>query len=185
MNVGQIMETNLGWAAKTLGFDVVTPVFDSAHNSVIEDTLEEAGLPRDGKTVLYDGRTGEPMNEKVTVGLMYVMKLAHQVEDKIHARSTGPYAMVTQQPLGGKAQNGGQRLGEMEVWALEAYGAAHCLQEMLTIKSDDVEGRNRAYSSIVQGKAIPPSSTPEAFSVLLNEMRSLALDVELVTEEEN
>ncbi len=185
MNVGQIMETNLGWAASVLGFDAVTPVFDSAHNSVIENTLEEAGLPRDGKTVLYDGRTGEPMAENVTVGLMYVMKLAHQVEDKIHARSTGPYAMVTQQPLGGKAQNGGQRLGEMEVWALEAYGAAHCLQEMLTIKSDDVEGRNRAYSSIVQGKAIPPSSTPEAFSVLLNEMRSLALDVELVTEEEN
>ena len=185
MNVGQIMEANLGWAAETIGFDALTPVFDSADNSTLEDTLEEAGLPRDGKTVLYDGRSGEPMAERVTVGFMYMMKLAHQVEDKIHARSTGPYAMVTQQPLGGKAQNGGQRLGEMEVWALEAYGAAHCLQEMLTIKSDDVEGRNRAYSSIVQGKAIPPSSTPESFNVLLNEMRSLALDVELVTEEEN
>ncbi|MBD3368940.1 DNA-directed RNA polymerase subunit beta [Candidatus Fermentibacteria bacterium] len=184
MNVGQIMETNLGWAAHQLGFTAVTPVFNSASNEQIEDALEESGLPRDGKSVLYDGRTGEPFDELVTVGFMYMLKLAHQVEDKIHARSTGPYAMVTQQPLGGKAQNGGQRLGEMEVWALEAYGAAYTLREMLTIKSDDVEGRSRAYSAMVNGENIPEPSTPESFNVLLNEMRSLALDVELVSEEE-
>jgi DNA-directed RNA polymerase subunit beta len=184
MNVGQIMETNLGWAAKKLGFTAITPVFNSASNEQIEDALEEADLPRDGKSVLFDGRTGEPLDERVTVGYMYMLKLAHQVEDKIHARSTGPYAMVTQQPLGGKAQNGGQRLGEMEVWALEAYGAAYTLREMLTIKSDDVEGRSRAYSAMVNGENIPEPSTPESFNVLLNEMRSLALDVELVSEEE-
>ncbi|MBD3278468.1 MAG: DNA-directed RNA polymerase subunit beta, partial [Candidatus Aegiribacteria sp.] len=184
MNVGQIMETNLGWAAKRLGYDVVTPVFDSASNTQIEDALEESGFDRDGKTVLYDGRTGEPLDQRVTVGCMYMMKLAHQVEDKLHARATGPYAMVTQQPLGGKAQNGGQRLGEMEVWALEAYGAAHCLKEMLTVKSDDVDGRARAYSAMVNGENIPQSLTPESFNVLQNEMRSLALDVELLPEEE-
>ena len=184
MNIGQIMETNLGWAAKKMGYDVQTPVFDSAENSEIEDALEEAGFDRDGKTVLYDGRTGEPFDQRVTVGCMYMLKLAHQVEDKLHARATGPYAMVTQQPLGGKAQNGGQRLGEMEVWALEAYGAAHCLKEMLTIKSDDVDGRARAYSAMVNGENIPQSLTPESFNVLQNEMRSLALDVELLPENE-
>ena len=133
--------------------------------------------------MLYDGRTGEPFDQRVTVGCMYMMKLAHQVEDKLHARATGPYAMVTQQPLGGKAQNGGQRLGEMEVWALEAYGAAYCLREMLTIKSDDVDGRARAYSAMVNGENIPHSLTPESFNVLQNEMRSLALDVELLPDE--
>jgi DNA-directed RNA polymerase subunit beta len=184
MNVGQIMETNIGWAADKLGIDVITPVFDSATNDQIRALLKEAGLPEDGKTVLYDGRTGESFDHKVTVGWMYMLKLAHQVEDKLHARSTGPYAMVTQQPLGGKAQNGGQRLGEMEVWALEAYGAAFALQEMLTVKSDDVEGRSRAYSSIVNSGSIPPPGTPESFNVLLNEMRSLALEIELVSEEE-
>ena len=183
MNVGQIMETNIGWAAKRMGYDVITPVFDSATNIEIEDALEEAGLNRDGKTALFDGRTGDPFDQRVTVGNMYMMKLAHQVEDKLHARATGPYAMVTQQPLGGKAQNGGQRLGEMEVWALEAYGAAHCLKEMLTIKSDDVDGRARAYSAMVNGENIPQSLTPESFNVLQNEMRSLALDVELLPAE--
>ncbi len=184
MNVGQIMETNIGWAADKLGIDVITPVFDSATNDQIRELLKEAGLSVDGKTTLYDGRTGNPFDQKVTVGRMYMLKLAHQVEDKLHARSTGPYAMVTQQPLGGKAQNGGQRLGEMEVWALEAYGAAYALQEMLTVKSDDVEGRSRAYSAIVNGGSIPPPGTPESFNVLLNEMRSLALEIELVSEEE-
>ncbi|MCK4807456.1 MAG: DNA-directed RNA polymerase subunit beta, partial [Candidatus Aegiribacteria sp.] len=183
MNVGQIMETNIGWAAKKIGYDVITPVFDSATNIEIEDVLEEAGFHRDGKTELYDGRTGDPFDQRVTVGNMYMMKLAHQVEDKLHARATGPYAMVTQQPLGGKAQNGGQRLGEMEVWALEAYGAAYCLREMLTIKSDDVDGRARAYSAMVNGENIPQSLTPESFNVLQNEMRSLALDVELLPDE--
>ncbi|MBN1435431.1 DNA-directed RNA polymerase subunit beta [Candidatus Fermentibacterales bacterium] len=184
MNVGQIMETNLGWAAREAGFDAVTPVFDSATPEQIKSALAEAGLPEDGKSVLYDGRTGEPLHNRVTVGYMYMMKLAHQVEDKIHARSTGPYALVTQQPLGGKAQNGGQRLGEMEVWALEAYGAAHTLREMLTVKSDDIEGRSRAYSAIVNGATVPEPCTPESFNVLMNEMRSLALDVERVAEEE-
>jgi DNA-directed RNA polymerase subunit beta len=184
MNVGQIMETNLGWVASALGFDAVTPVFDSATNDQIRAGLREAHLSEDGKTVLSDGRTGEPMDQPVTVGMMYMMKLAHQVEDKMHARSTGPYAMVTQQPLGGKAQKGGQRLGEMEVWALEAYGAAFTLREMLTIKSDDAEGRSKAYSAIVNNENIPDPGVPESFNVLLNEMRSLALDVELVTEEE-
>ena len=185
MNVGQIMETNLGWAAKEMGFNALTPVFNSASNDEVRQALAEAGLPEDGKTVLYDGLTGEAVDERVTVGYMYMLKLAHQVEDKIHSRSTGPYAMVTQQPLGGKAQNGGQRLGEMEVWALEAYGAAHTLREMLTVKSDDTEGRSRAYSAMVNGENIGLPTTPESFNVLLNEMRSLALDVELVTEEEN
>jgi DNA-directed RNA polymerase subunit beta len=184
MNVGQIMETNLGMAAAELGVNTITPVFDSVGNEAIGDLLEEAGRSRDGKTVLYDGRTGEPFDQRVTVGRMYMLKLAHQVEDKIHARSTGPYAMVTQQPLGGKAQNGGQRLGEMEVWALEAYGASHCLQEMLTIKSDDVDGRTEAYKAIVHGRNVETRGTPEAFNVLLSEMRSLALDVELDMTEE-
>ncbi len=179
MNVGQIMETNLGMAAADLGINAITPVFDSIGTEKISDLLEEAGHDRDGKTVLYDGRTGVPFDQRVTVGRMYMLKLAHQVEDKIHARSTGPYAMVTQQPLGGKAQNGGQRLGEMEVWALEAYGASHCLQEMLTIKSDDVDGRTEAYKAIVHGRNVETRGTPEAFNVLLSEMRSLALDVEL------
>ncbi len=184
MNVGQIMETNLGMAAAELGINTITPVFDSVKNETIGDLLVEAGLDRDGKTVLYDGRTGDPFDQRVTVGRMYMLKLAHQVEDKIHARSTGPYAMVTQQPLGGKAQNGGQRLGEMEVWALEAYGASHCLQEMLTIKSDDVDGRTEAYKAIVHGRNVETRGTPEAFNVLLSEMRSLALDVELDMTEE-
>ncbi len=184
MNVGQIMETNLGMAAGKVGYDVETPVFDSATNEQIGDALKEAGLDTDGKTVLYDGKTGDAFDQRVTVGIMYMMKLNHQVDDKIHARSTGPYAMVTQQPLGGKAQNGGQRLGEMEVWALEAYGAANCLKEMLTIKSDDIDGRDRAFSAMVNNKPIPTSLIPESFNVLRNEMRSLALDVELIREEE-
>ena len=180
MNVGQILETHLGWAAKALGLWVASPVFDGATEEEITALLAEAGLPTTGKTQLYDGRTGKPFHQQVTVGQIYMLKLAHLVDDKMHARSIGPYSLVTQQPLGGKAQFGGQRFGEMEVWALEAYGAAHTLQEMLTVKSDDVEGRNRIYEAIVKGENFLEPGTPESFNVLVKELQSLALDVELV-----
>src|SRR5687767_7879399 len=180
MNVGQILETHLGWAARALGLWVASPVFDGATEDEIKGHLAQAGLPNSGKTVLNDGRTGKPFHQEVTVGQIYMLKLAHLVDDKMHARSIGPYSLVTQQPLGGKAQFGGQRFGEMEVWALEAYGAAHTLQEMLTVKSDDVEGRNRIYEAIVKGENFLEPGTPESFNVLVKELQSLALDVELV-----
>ncbi|MHB1626837.1 MAG: DNA-directed RNA polymerase subunit beta [Bacilli bacterium] len=184
MNIGQVLETHLGMAAAALGIRVATPVFDGAHESDVFDALEEAGLPRDGKTVLYDGRTGEPFDGRVTVGYVYMLKLAHLVDDKIHARSTGPYSLVTQQPLGGKAQFGGQRFGEMEVWALEAYGAAYTLQEILTVKSDDVVGRVKTYEAIVKGENVPEPGVPESFKVLIKELQSLGLDVKILTEDE-
>ncbi len=180
MNVGQILETHLGWAARALGLWVASPVFDGATEEEIKDYLRQAKFPTSGKTALYDGRTGKPFHQEVTVGQIYMMKLAHLVDDKMHARSIGPYSLVTQQPLGGKAQFGGQRFGEMEVWALEAYGAAHTLQEMLTVKSDDVEGRNRIYEAIVKGENFLEPGTPESFNVLVKELQSLALDVELI-----
>ncbi|MCU0611692.1 MAG: DNA-directed RNA polymerase subunit beta [Candidatus Eisenbacteria bacterium] len=179
MNVGQILETHLGWAAHELGERVASPVFTGATLQEVEDELQRAGLPTDGKTVLYDGRSGEPFHERITVGYLYMMKLSHLVDDKIHARSIGPYSLVTQQPLGGKAQFGGQRFGEMEVWALEAYGAAYTLQELLTVKSDDVVGRSRVYESIVKGENPAEPGIPESFNVLVKEMQSLCLDVEL------
>jgi DNA-directed RNA polymerase subunit beta len=233
MNVGQILETHLGWAAKGLGwkieeflqkhFDpkllrrkikeiyssrevneyleqatddeiielarklgdgifVSVPVFDGVSEEEIKDLLKKAGLPTTGQTILYDGRTGEPFHQKVTVGYMYLLKLHHLVDDKIHARSIGPYSLVTQQPLGGKAQFGGQRLGEMEVWALEAYGAAHSLQEFLTVKSDDVAGRTRVYEAIVKGEHTLEPGLPESFNVLVKELQSLCLDTELIEE---
>lgn len=184
MNIGQILETHLGWAAAALGIKVATPVFDGAHEEDIVSLLDKAGLPTSGKTTLYDGRTGEPFENEVTVGYIYMLKLTHLVDDKIHARSTGPYSLVTQQPLGGKAQFGGQRFGEMEVWALEAYGAAHTLQEMLTVKSDDVIGRVRTYEAIVKGENIPEPGVPESFRVLIKEMQSLGLDVRVFSESE-
>ncbi len=180
MNVGQILETHLGWAARALGLWIASPVFDGATEEEIKEHLRQAELPNSGKTLLYDGRTGKPFHQEVTVGQIYMMKLAHLVDDKMHARSIGPYSLVTQQPLGGKAQFGGQRFGEMEVWALEAYGAAHTLQEMLTVKSDDVEGRNRIYEAIVKGENFLEPGTPESFNVLVKELQSLALDVELI-----
>jgi DNA-directed RNA polymerase subunit beta len=179
MNIGQILETHLGWAARELGTTVATPVFAGATVDEIKACLREANLPEDGKTVLYDGRTGEAFDQRVTVGYIYMMKLSHLVDDKIHARSIGPYSLVTQQPLGGKAQFGGQRFGEMEVWALEAYGAAYTLQELLTVKSDDVSGRSRIYEAIVKGENPPEPSTPESFNVLVKELQSLCLDVQL------
>ncbi|MFH0872575.1 MAG: DNA-directed RNA polymerase subunit beta [bacterium] len=182
MNVGQILEAHLGWAAATLGKRVASPVFDGAKEQEIKAWLKKAGLPSNGKTLLYDGRTGRPFHQEVTVGYISLMKLAHLVDDKIHARSIGPYSLVTQQPLGGKAQFGGQRFGEMEVWALEAYGAAYCLQEMLTVKSDDIAGRTKMYESIVKGEGNLEPGTPESFNVLLKELQSLALDVELQKE---
>ena len=177
MNIGQVLEVHLGYAAAALGFKVMTPVFDGAHEGDIQDLLEQAGKRRDGKTVLYDGRTGEAFDNPVTVGYMYFLKLHHLVDDKIHARSTGPYSLVTQQPLGGKAQFGGQRFGEMEVWALEAYGAAYTLQEILTVKSDDVVGRVKTYEAIVKGQDVPKPGIPESFRVLIKELQSLGLDV--------
>jgi DNA-directed RNA polymerase subunit beta len=182
MNIGQVMETHLGWAAKTLGIKVATPVFDGARYEDIQEMLRQAGLPEDGKTILYDGRTGEAFDNRVTVGINYMLKLAHLVDDKIHARSTGPYSLVTQQPLGGKAQFGGQRFGEMEVWALEAYGAAYTLQELLTVKSDDVVGRVKTYEAIVKGENVPEPGVPESFKVLVKELQSLGLDVKILTE---
>jgi DNA-directed RNA polymerase subunit beta len=183
MNVGQILETHLGWAARALGLWVASPVFDGATEQEIKEHLGQAGLPHSGKTALCDGRTGKQFHQEVTVGQIYMLKLAHLVDDKMHARSIGPYSLVTQQPLGGKAQFGGQRFGEMEVWALEAYGAAHTLQEMLTVKSDDVEGRNRIYEAIVKGENFLEPGTPESFNVLVKELQSLALDVELITKD--
>ncbi len=182
MNVGQILETHVGWAAKALGLTVDSPVFDGPSEKQIKDLLKKAGLPESGKTALYDGRTGKPFHQPVTAGYLYLMKLAHLVEDKIHARSIGPYSLVTQQPLGGKAQFGGQRFGEMEVWALEAYGAAHTLQEVLTVKSDDVVGRTKMYESIVKGDCILEPGLPESFNVLVKELQSLCLDVDLATD---
>lgn len=180
MNIGQVLETHLGRAAKALGIRIATPVFDGATEDDIFETLEKAGLSSDGKTMLYDGRTGDPFDSKITVGYMYVLKLHHLVDDKIHARSTGPYSLVTQQPLGGKAQFGGQRFGEMEVWALEAYGASYTLQEILTVKSDDVVGRVKTYEAIVKGENIPEPGIPESFKVLIKEMQSLGLDVRVL-----
>lgn len=182
MNIGQVLECHLGRAAKALGIYVATPVFDGATEFDIIDTLKEAGLPGDGKTVLYDGRTGEPFDNPVTVGYTYMLKLHHLVDDKIHARSTGPYSLVTQQPLGGKAQFGGQRFGEMEVWALEAYGAAYTLQEILTVKSDDIVGRVKTYEAIVKGENVPEPGVPESFKVLIKELQSLCLDVNVLSE---
>lgn len=183
MNIGQVLETHLGYAAKALGWKVATPVFDGANEQDIFETLKLAGLPEDGKTVLYDGRTGEPFDNRVTVGYMYFLKLAHLVDDKIHARSTGPYSLVTQQPLGGKAQFGGQRFGEMEVWALAAYGAAYSLQEVLTVKSDDVVGRVKTYEAIVKGENVPEPGIPESFKVLMKELQSLCLDVKVFSDQ--
>lgn len=181
MNIGQILECHMGWAAKALGLHIATPVFDGATEEDIFAKLKEAGLPETGKTILYDGRTGEPFDNPVTVGVLYMLKLAHLVDDKIHARSIGPYSLVTQQPLGGKAQFGGQRFGEMEVWALEAYGAAYTLQEILTVKSDDVVGRLKTYEAIVKGENIPEPGVPEGFKVLIKELQSLALDVRVLS----
>jgi DNA-directed RNA polymerase subunit beta len=179
MNVGQILETHLGWAGAKLGFQAITPVFDGASEEDINRCLEEAGLPSHGKVRLIDGRTGEEMEQETTVGYIYMLKLHHLVDDKVHARSTGPYSLITQQPLGGKARFGGQRFGEMEVWALEAYGAAYILQELLTVKSDDVEGRTKIYESMVKGENTLEAGTPASFDVLTNEIRGLALNMQL------
>ena len=184
MNIGQIMETHLGWAAEKLGMKVASPVFDGASEDDIEKLLDRAGLPASGKAMLYDGRTGEPFDTAVTVGYIYMLKLAHLVEDKVHARSTGPYSLITQQPLGGKAQFGGQRFGEMEVWALEAYGASNILQEILTVKSDDVVGRVKTYEAIVKGESIMEPGVPESFKVLVKELQSLGINVEVLNEDE-
>jgi len=181
MNVGQILETHLGWAAHALGLYFATPVFDGAEEPEIKDWLEKAGLPKGGKTQLADGMTGIPFEQDTTVGYIYMLKLSHLVDDKIHARSIGPYSLITQQPLGGKAQFGGQRFGEMEVWALEAYGSAHILQELLTAKSDDVTGRAKIYEAIVKGDATFTPGLPESFNVLIRELQSLCLDVELIS----
>jgi len=184
MNLGQIFEANLGWAAKLLGVKFATPVFDGATYDQVREKMRECGLPEDGKTLLFDGQTGEPIDNPVTVGYTYILKLSHLVEDKIHARSIGPYSLITQQPLGGKAQFGGQRFGEMEVWALEAYGAAHTLQEILTVKSDDVRGRSKVYEAIVKGDNLPEPGLPESFNVLIRELQGLGLDVELIDKNE-
>ncbi len=184
MNIGQIMETHLGWAADALGIKIATPVFDGASEEDIEGYLRRAGLPETGKIQLFDGRTGEPFDQPITVGYTYMLKLAHLVEDKVHARSTGPYSLITQQPLGGKAQFGGQRFGEMEVWALEAYGASNILQEILTVKSDDVVGRVKTYEAIVKGENIMEPGVPESFKVLVKELQSLGINVEVLNEDE-
>jgi DNA-directed RNA polymerase subunit beta len=178
MNLGQVLEVHLGLAAQKLGYRAVTPVFASATEEDIRGELKKAGYPEEGKLDLYDGRTGEKFVTPVTVGIMYMIKLDHMVEDKIHMRATGPYSLITQQPLGGKAQFGGQRFGEMEVWALEGYGAAYTLQEMLTIKSDDVFGRAATYESIIRGEKIKSPNIPSAFNVLVNEIKSLGISVE-------
>jgi DNA-directed RNA polymerase subunit beta len=180
MNVGQLLETHMGLAAKKLNVHYASPVFDGASLSQIKAELKKADVAEDGKTWLFDGRTGERFDNRITVGYIYMMKLSHLVDDKIHARSIGPYSLVTQQPLGGKAQFGGQRFGEMEVWALEAYGAAYALQEMLTVKSDDVAGRSKIYESIVKGENPPEPGIPESFNVLVKELQALGLDVTLV-----
>ncbi|MGH8016378.1 MAG: DNA-directed RNA polymerase subunit beta, partial [Candidatus Zixiibacteriota bacterium] len=180
MNVGQIMETHLGWAASKMNQYIAAPVFEGATVEQIRAKLKDAGLPEDGKVTVHDGLSGRPFDNPITVGYIYMMKLSHLVDDKIHARSIGPYSLVTQQPLGGKAQFGGQRFGEMEVWALEAYGAAYTLQEMLTVKSDDVSGRSRVYEAIVKGENPPEPGYPEAFNVLIKELQALGLDVKLL-----
>ncbi|TAJ28447.1 MAG: DNA-directed RNA polymerase subunit beta, partial [Nitrospirae bacterium] len=180
MNVGQILEAHLGMAAKALGLHVASPVFDGASEKEIKELLKKAKMSTSGQFTVYDGRSGEPFGSPVTVGYMYMLKLHHLVDDKIHARSIGPYSLVTQQPLGGKAQFGGQRLGEMEVWALQAYGAASTLQEFLTVKSDDVPGRSRIYEAIVKGENFLEPGLPESFNVLVKELQSLGLDVELI-----
>ena len=185
MNIGQILEIHLGYAAKKLGEKFATPVFDGLSNEDLADVMREAGMTADGKQVLYDGQTGQPFDERISVGVMYMIKLAHMVDDKLHARATGPYSMVTQQPLGGKAQNGGQRFGEMEVWALEAYGASHTLQEILTIKSDDINGRIKTYEAIIKGNDIPEPGIPESFRVLMHELQGLAIDVRLLDDNGN
>ena len=185
MNIGQVLEVHLGFACRELGWKIMTPVFDGAHEDDIRAALEEAGLSTNGKSTLIDGRTGEKFDEDVTVGVMYFLKLHHLVDDKMHARSTGPYSLVTQQPLGGKAQFGGQRFGEMEVWALEAYGAAYTLQEILTVKSDDVVGRVKTYEAIVNGENIPKAGVPESFKVLIKELQSLGLDIKVLDADEN
>ncbi|MGG3449692.1 MULTISPECIES: DNA-directed RNA polymerase subunit beta [Bacillaceae] len=181
MNIGQVLELHLGLAARYLGIHVASPVFDGASEDDVWETIEEAGMSRDAKTILYDGRSGEPFDNRVSVGIMYMIKLAHMVDDKLHARSTGPYSLVTQQPLGGKAQFGGQRFGEMEVWALEAYGAAYTLQEILTVKSDDIVGRVKTYEAIVKGENVPEPGVPESFKVLIKELQSLGLDVKIMS----
>src|SRR5699024_2183778 len=181
MNIGQVYELHLGMAAKQLGMHVATPVIDGANEEDVHETLQEAGMASDEKTVLYDGRTGEPFDSRVSVGVSYMIKLSHMVDVKLHARSTGPYSLVTQQPLGGKAQFWGQRCGEMEGWALEAYGAAYTLQELLTIKSDDIPGRVKVYEAIVKGENLPDPGIPESFKVLIKEMQSLCLNVEVLS----
>jgi DNA-directed RNA polymerase subunit beta len=180
MNIGQVLELHLGMAARSLGIHVATPVFDGADEDDVWATVAEADLARDAKTILYDGRTGEPFDNRISVGVMYMLKLAHMVDDKLHARSIGPYSLVTQQPLGGKAQFGGQRFGEMVVWALEAYGAAYTLQEILTYKSDDVVGRVKTYESIVKGEPIQKPGVPESFRVLVKELQALGLDMRVL-----
>jgi DNA-directed RNA polymerase subunit beta len=185
MNLGQLLETHLGFAAKKLGYKVASPVMNGLTETEIRGELKKAGLPEEGKVQLFDGKTGDPYDNKVTVGYKYMLKLNHMVDDKIHQRSIGPYSLITQQPLGGKAQFGGQRFGEMEVWALEAYGAAHSLQEILTIKSDDVPGRSKAYESIIKGETIRKLNVPESFNVLVRELKGLCLDVELLGSKEN
>ena len=182
MNIGQVLELHLGMAAKKLGVHVATPVFDGAKGEDILEMMKEAGMDEDGKTILYDGRTGRPFDNKVSVGVMYMIKLHHMVEDKMHARATGPYSLVTQQPLGGKAQFGGQRFGEMEVWALYAYGAAHTLQEILTIKSDDVVGRVKVYEALVKGQKVDQAGVPESFRVLIKEFQALGLDIQIIND---
>ncbi|MDP3771381.1 MAG: DNA-directed RNA polymerase subunit beta, partial [bacterium] len=182
MNLGQILESHLGLAAHTLGYTVATPPLDGIADDTIRDELEKAGFPRSGQVSVYDGKTGEMFDNPVTIGYKYILKLNHMVDDKIHQRSIGPYSLITQQPLGGKAQFGGQRFGEMEVWALEAYGAAHMLQEILTIKSDDVPGRAKAYESIIKGEPVQRLSVPESFHVLVRELKGLCLDIELLKE---
>ena len=182
MNLGQLLETHLGLAANALGYRAATPPLHGITEDQIKQELERAGFPIEGQLQLYDGRTGEPFDHKTTVGYNYILKLNHMVEDKIHQRSIGPYSLITQQPLGGKAQFGGQRFGEMEVWALEAYGAAHTLQEILTIKSDDVPGRSKAYEAIIKGEKISRVNLPESFNVLVREMKGLGLDVELLSD---
>jgi DNA-directed RNA polymerase subunit beta len=184
MNFGQILETHMGWAAMALGMRVATPVFDGATYADVVKLLQQAKLPKSGKIQLRDGRTGDPFDHEVTVGPIYLMKLCHLVDDKIHARSIGPYSLVTQQPLGGKSQFGGQRFGEMEVWALEAYGAAYTLQQILTVKSDDITGRSKIYESIVKGENSPQPNIPESFKVLLREIKALGLDIDILSEEE-
>jgi DNA-directed RNA polymerase subunit beta len=177
MNVGQLLEMHLGWAAKRLGMRIITPAFEGPKVDEIKELLKQAGLPEDGKVAVYDGYTGKPFDSKISAGYMFVMKLVHMVDDKMHARAIGPYSLITQQPLGGKAQSGGQRFGEMEVWALEAYGAAFTLQEVLTVKSDDVEGRTRIYEAIVRGEQKFQPSVPESFNVLIKELQGLCLDI--------